>query len=91
MIKWLLLCLPLMAFGAIHQTHDDAKKTDEEFRNYELGLQPRQMKVFNATPTLNDVQDREMVIVASNTWVTQMFRWNDDLWKVNASCSTIFR
>jgi len=91
MIKWLWLCVFLMGFTSIYSVHEDSKKVDEEFRNFELGLQPKQMRVFNSTPTLNDLHDGEEVIVASNTWAAQMFRWNNEIWKVNASCSTVIR
>lgn len=96
MIRWLLVCLPLIAAVPvqdmqIYQEHDTQKKIDSEFSNFSTYAQPIQQKVFNATPTLNDLQDGEEVIVASNTWVTKMFRWNNDIWKVNASCSTVFR
>ena len=92
MTRWLLLsCVFLMGFTMIHSKHDTPEKVDEELRNFELGLQQKQMKVFNSTPTLNELQDGEEVIVASNTWATQMFRFNDEIWKVNSSCVTVIR
>ena len=92
MIKWLwVLCLPLFAFSAIHSDHSDSKKVDEEFRNFELGLQPKQMKVFKSTPTLNELQDGEMVIQSTNAFNSLMFRSGDEIYSLKFSCITVLR
>ena len=92
MIKWLLFsCVFLMGFTPIYDKHDTPQKTKEEFKNIENSVQPLQMKVFPSTPILSELQDREEVIVGSGTWATQMFRFNDEIWKVNSSCVTVIR
>lgn len=91
MTRWLWLCVFLMGLTPIYNKHDTPQKVDDEFNNFSDLAQPVQWRVLSATPTLNELVEGESVIVGSATWATQMFRFNNEIWKVQSSCATVVR
>ena len=91
-MKWLILGLFLCAWTPIIKVHDSTDKIDQEFNGQENDLQSKQFTVVPSTPNLLDLKDGEMVIVSTNTAYTRlMFRYNQEIWMVNASCVTVRR
>ena len=85
-----ILCFLLMAFKPIHQIYDTPDKINEEFQNVEDDLQSQQYRVFSSTPNLSELKDGQIVIFSSGA-IKIMFRQNNDIYSVNASCITIRR
>ena len=75
----------------IYNTHEDSKKVDDEFKNVYIGFQPIQFRVFNDTPSLNDLKNGEIVRYSSNTVNRIMWRTDQEIYSVNGSCVTIRR
>ena len=86
-----MLAFPLMGFTPIFSNHDSTEKIDKEFRNVVADLQSQEFTIYTQTPTLSTLKDGQIVIVASGTWNTIMFRRNQEIYKVNASCVTVSR
>ena len=92
MIKWLpLICLVLMAFTPVYDTHDTPAKLDVEFKAVSDTAQPRQWRVFGTTPVLSDLDDGEFVTVSSNSFNAIMWRANQEIFSVKGSCVTAYR
>lgn len=89
-MRWLLLCLPLMAFTPIFNDYTP-ENTRDEFRNVEAALQDQQHRVFLSTPNLNDLKDGELVRVSSGTFFKMMIRDNQDIYAIGVSCVTVRR
>ena len=85
------LALGLMAFTPIFSTHEDSKKTDQEFRNLENTVQDQQFSIRNSTPVLSELKDGQIVIFSSGTVNKLLFRSNQEIYAVNASCITVRR
>ena len=64
-MKWIIMSLFLMAMTPIYYVHDKTDKIDDEFKNYSDNLQSRQFTVFTATPTFQELQEGEIVIISS--------------------------
>lgn len=88
---WLLGLLPLCGFNRIATVHDDTDKIDREFVAVENALQHPTVQVFTSTPNLRALNDHEVAILSSGTWNNLMFRYGNDIFKVNASCFTVTR
>jgi hypothetical protein len=80
-----------MAFTLIHSDHSKKDKLEAEFNHIEGSVQDRQFTVLESTPNLRDIRDREIVIVSSGTYTKLMFRMNEEIFSINASCVTIRR
>ena len=93
MIKWttLILCFCLFGFAPIYDRHDSTQKIDDEVKGIVDGTHPRQWRVFENTPTINDLQDGEFVLVSSNGWTAIMGRNNVEIFGVRLSCFTVIR
>ena len=91
-MRWIILGLLLCAWTPITQKHETLESVDQEFSGQENDLQSKQFTVKDSTPNLNDLKDAEMIIVSTNTAYTRlMFRYNQEIWMVNASCVTVRR
>jgi len=90
-MRWLFLSLALCAFTPIFQKHDSTEKIDEEFANLEQDAQSQGFRIFNATPTLKDLKDGQIVIMSTNGYTSLMWRSNIEIFSVKGSCVTIFR
>ena len=79
-MKWtvLLICLLVSSWGfslsPVSDTHENQEKIDKELRNVFGGVQPLQFDVRSATPSYQDLQDGQMIVYASNTWVALHLR-----------------
>lgn len=87
----LLCCIGLMAMTPVHSDYENEDKIDDEFSNLYEQAQPVQFIVRNSTPILGELQDGQVIIVSSHTYVKFMFRVNQEIYAVNASCVTIRR
>lgn len=96
-MRWYVAVLGLLAvyflcgFAPLNITHDTTQKVDDEINQIYNEAQPLSFRVQAGTPTLKDMQDGEVVIVASNTWVRFMFRTNQEIYSINPSCVTVRR
>ena len=96
-MKWLIFVVFLCAFTPVANKHDTQDKTDSEFVNIYQQAQSKNFKVVSATPSLNDLQDGEIVIVSSITnnpgqsYTKLMFRSGQEIFSVNLSCVTVRR
>lgn len=88
---WLLLVIPLFGFTRIHPTYDRPADIQDEFANVQNDLQPKEFTVFQSTPNLGDLRDGELVIVSSGAYVKMMFRQNQEIYKIDVSCVTVYR
>ena len=91
MNRWLFLVFGLVAFSPIHDKHETFPKIDDEIKAIESQTQDIQFTVFPGTPTIADVQDRQIVIIGSGTWSALMYRFNNEIWAVRASCVTVIK
>lgn len=92
-MKWLIIIsMPfLLGFVAIHSEYDKEEKIVEEFRNvYDEG-QAKKFEVVNDTPALNNFPSGNVVIFSSNTVRKILFRVDQDIFAVDASCITVRR
>ena len=90
-MRWFVICFFLFGFSRIHSEYDTKEKIETEFSNVEKNLQGQEFRVINATPTLVDLKDGEIVIVSSNTFNKLMFRQNQEIYAIDVSCVTIIR
>lgn len=94
-MKWryvaFLLPFAICAFAPLSTVHDTPQKVDAEINHIYDEAQPLNFRVQSDTPTLKDMQDGEVIIVASNTWVRFMFRSNQEIYSINPSCVTVRR
>ena len=86
----LLSIIFLTGFTRIYDLHDSPDKIDGEFRNIEIGVQPKGWRVFSSTPSLYDLEDDECVKVSSNI-VSIMCRDSNDIYSIKLSCVTVIR
>lgn len=86
----IFLCFFLLGLTPIFNTHEDKDQIDDEFRNAYLNFQPLQYRVVEATPTLTDLQDGEVVIFSSGA-VKLMWRNLQEIYAVTGSCVTVRR
>ena len=85
--------LGLISLLALTPINNDFKKEAaiyDEFQNLYLNVQPRQYRVISATPSLNSIQNREVVIFSSGSRKI-MFREGQDIFSISASCVTVIR
>ena len=80
-----------MGFTPIYDRHETPEKVDAEFKEIENTTQSKQWGIFTNTPTLNDLQDKQVVIVSSNGWSTILWRDNRELYSIRGSCVTVIR
>ncbi len=85
-----LILTVLVGFTPIHNNYNEEQKINDEFRNVEQNLQPKEFRVVSTTPTLDDMKDHEVVIFSSGI-IRIMFRENQDIYSVTPSCVTVFR
>ena len=90
-MRWLFLCLALMAFMPLYQNHDTQGKVDAEFKNLENDVQSREFTVLTGTPTPKDLRIGEIVIISSGAAKMLLIRVGEDIYSVNMSCNTIWR
>ena len=81
----------IYAYTPIYTEHKDLKQVDTEFSNIEESVQGNQFTVYNATPILSELRDREVVIVSSMGWTALMIRVYDDIYAIKLSCTTVRR
>lgn len=91
MIKWLPLVFLLMAFTPIYDKHETTEKVDNEFKEIEQTVQPKQWATFSSTPIVKELSDKQVVIVSSQGWSTIMWRDNNEIYSIRGSCSTVLR
>lgn len=85
------LCLPLFGFIRIHKEYEIPEFIREEFSNVENTVQDQSFRVVNSTPNLLDLKDGEIVLMSSNTVNKLMYRYNQEIYSINASCVTVRR
>lgn len=85
------LCLPLLGFTRIHEDYEISEYIRDEFANVENTVQDQSFRVFNSTPNLLDLKDGEIVLMSSNTVNKLMYRNNQEIYSINASCVTVRR
>lgn len=90
-MRWLLIALFLCAFTPIYLDHGDKKRTDDEFTNIYQQAQAKNFRVMPDTPSLNDIQEGEMVIVSTTSFTKIMFRRNQEIFAIGVSCVTVRR
>ena len=90
-LSFICLVLCLCGFTPVHDKYDQEQNINDEFRNVENTTQSKQWRVLAGTPTLNDLEDGESVIVSTNGIDSIMWRHNIDIFAVRGSCVTVFR
>lgn len=92
-MRWAILILSLFCLGLtpVHEKYDSEQKVTEEFKNIFDGAQSREFVVVNDTPVLNDFISGRVVIFSSNTVRKILFRVDQDIFAVSASCITVRR
>lgn len=90
-MRWLLLCVMLMAFTPQYQRHDTQEKVDSEFKNLGNDVQSREFTVLSSTPTPKDMRIGEIVIMSSGAAKMLLIRVGEDIYSVQTSCITIWR
>lgn len=88
---YLIGLLILCGFTPIFNDYKDPQNVKNEVANIENSLQDQQHRVLVSTPNLLDLKDGEIVLVSSNTFNKIMYRQNQEIYAVNASCVTIRR
>ena len=86
---FVLMCL--LGLTQVHNKYEDPGVVESEFKNLYLGVQPIEHKILISTPTLNDLENGQIVIVSSNSLVKIMFRDNQEIYSIDVSCVTVRR
>lgn len=91
-MRWILpFCLLLLGMTPIGAQHDTQQKVDDEFKNLYQQVQPLQYKTFASTPNLVDLQDGQIAVISSMTYVRPVIRINQEIYTLNGSCITVRR
>lgn len=91
-MKWALFLIPfLLGLTPIHEKYESEEKIREEFKNVYDEAQAKSFEIVNDTPALNDFPKGNMVIFSSNTVRKILFRVDQDIFAVTASCITVRR
>lgn len=90
-IALLIASLCLCGLTPIYVSHDEQKKTDDEFIGLYDGVQSRQFRIVTTTPNLTDFRDGEMMVFTSTNQAKVMMRVGNEIYLVNFSCITVRR
>jgi len=88
---WLLFLPMLLGLTPTHNSYESESLSRGEFRNVTDNAQDRQFRIVSSTPVLSELRDGEIVIVSSGTYGKVMFRSNQEIYAVDASCVTVRR
>lgn len=91
-MRWIVFLIPfLLGLTPVHEKYESEEKIREEFKNVYDEAQAKKFEVVNDTPALNDFPSGNVVIYSSNTVRRILFRVDQDIFAVNASCITVRR
>ena len=90
---WVIIILSaelIFALTPIHNTFDDKDVIQSEFNNIYENAQDQQFTIVGSTPLLTNIKDGQFVIFSSGA-IKVMFKMNQDIFSISASCITIIR